>query len=55
MPGRVWRNQTEPEFRSALKLIAFPLATGTVFYRNIEGWKWVDSFFFCVTTILTVG
>ncbi|MDF1715746.1 MAG: potassium channel family protein [Antarcticimicrobium sp.] len=31
------------------------LALGTVFFRYIEGWTWVDSYFFTVVTISTVG
>jgi len=31
------------------------LLSGTVFYRTIEGWSWVDSFYFSVTTASTVG
>lgn len=26
-----------------------------VFYRYVEGWSWVDSFYFSVVTISTVG
>jgi voltage-gated potassium channel len=47
-----WRN---PEFRSLAVIVATLLATGTVFYRQIEGWSWVDSFYFCVITLATVG
>jgi len=28
---------------------------GTVFYHLVEGWSWVDSFFFTVVTLSTVG
>lgn len=28
---------------------------GTVFFRVVEGWPWLDSYFFTVVTISTVG
>ena len=42
-----------------LALIAGMTATeiggATVFYRLVEGWRWVDAFYFSVVTIATVG
>lgn len=31
------------------------VAAGTVFFRYVEGWSWVDSYFFTVVTLSTVG
>lgn len=28
---------------------------GTVFFHEVEGWTWVDSYFFTVVTLSTVG
>lgn len=28
---------------------------GTVFYKLVEGWSWIDSFYFTVVTLTTVG
>lgn len=28
---------------------------GTVVYHNLEGWNWITSFYFSVTTLSTVG
>ena len=30
-------------------------AGGTVFFRHVEGWSWVASYFFTVVTLSTVG
>lgn len=31
------------------------LAGGTVFFRHVEGWSWIDAYFFTVVTVSTVG
>ena len=31
------------------------IATGTVFYRFVEDLRWIDSLYFCVITLTTVG
>lgn len=42
----------------SLTLIAMVLmiiAGGTVFFHHVEGWSWLDSYFFTVVTLSTVG
>lgn len=40
----------------ALTFIALSILAGsTVFFHYQEGWSWIDSWFFTVTTISTVG
>ncbi|REK21653.1 MAG: two pore domain potassium channel family protein [Actinobacteria bacterium] len=48
----MWAN---PSGRTALIAVSGVFATGTVFYRIVEGWSWVDSFYFTVVTLTTVG
>lgn len=31
------------------------LVLGTVFYHYVEGWSWVDAYYFCVVTLATIG
>lgn len=46
---------TEPEFRGLLYLVSVVIGSGTVFYRFVEDWTWVDAFYFTVITLTTVG
>jgi hypothetical protein len=45
----------DPKFRSLLYLVTLTLASGTFFYHKVEGWRWLDSFYFSVITLATVG
>lgn len=36
-------------------LIVFMLSTGTAFYMSVEGWRLLDSLYFSVTTLTTLG
>lgn len=47
-----WAN---PDFRSVLALVSMTLASGTLFFHKVEGWSWIDAFYFSVTTMSTVG
>jgi voltage-gated potassium channel len=42
-------------FRLVAVLLATTLALGTVGYRLVEGWNWLDSFFMTLITVTTVG
>lgn len=45
----------DPRFRSLLYLAVLTLSVGTFFYHRVEGWRWLDSFYFSVITLATVG
>src|SRR4051812_11936925 len=45
----------EPKINRMLRLVIALLLLGTVFYHFVEGWKWIDSLYFCVITLATVG
>lgn len=53
---RVLKKMLEDEkFRALLYLTALILAIGTFFYHSVEGWEWLDSLYFSVITLTTVG
>lgn len=42
-------------YRVLLALTVLTLATGTVVYHYVEHFKWLDSYYFSVVTLATVG
>jgi len=45
----------DKSYRDLLITTFVVLSIGTVGYHYIEGWRWVDSIYFCVTTLSTVA
>ena len=45
----------DPEFRALLFVLIVTLAGGTVFYSVAENWEVIDSFYFSVITLTTIG
>ncbi len=45
----------DPEFRALLYVLFTLLASSSVFYWHIEGWSLVDSLYFSVMTMSTIG
>ena len=45
----------DQRYRALLLWVAFLLLGGTIFYHHVEGWSWLDAFYFCVVTLATVG
>ena len=49
------RSWADPAFRATLWMVVLTLASGTLFYHAVEGWRWIDAAYFSVATISTVG
>lgn len=45
----------DPAGQALLGVAAVVVGTGTVFYRFVEGLRWIDSLYFSVITLTTVG
>jgi voltage-gated potassium channel len=45
----------QPESRALLLMALAVIAIGTLFYHNVEGWRWLDAVYFCVVTLVTIG
>ena len=45
----------KPRFRSILVWMVILLKTGTIFYNRVENWSILDSFYFSIVTLTTVG
>ena len=51
----IWNGVRDPEFRALFILVIVLLLTGMLFYARVEGWSLLDSLYFSVTTLTTVG
>ena len=51
----VWSLLKDRETRGVVYLVIFLLISGMIFYHTAEGWTWLDSLYFSVTTLTTVG
>ncbi len=50
---RLWKE--DEQFRSLVIIMVAILLSGTAFYSFVEKWSIIDSIYFCVMTISTIG
>lgn len=43
------------KFITLFSTLALIVVGGTIFFHHVEGWTWLDSYFFTVVTLSTVG
>lgn len=51
----LFNNFKDPEFLGLLFFVILILTIGTAFYMHVEKWSLLDSFYFSVTTLATIG
>jgi voltage-gated potassium channel len=51
----IWRGLRDPAFRTLLITVLLTILFGAMFYRRFEGWSVLDSLYFCIVTLTTVG
>lgn len=51
----LWQSLKDPEFQALFFLVVTMLASGALFYRRVEGWTLLNSLYFSVITLTTVG
>lgn len=45
----------DKDYRDLLLTTLFVILFGTLFFHFVEGWRWLDSIYFCIITLTTVG
>lgn len=50
-----WHGLSDPEFQAIIFLLTMAVLGGSIFYHWIEGWSWLDSAYFSVVALTTVG
>ena len=51
----MWQIVKKPQYRSLIYWILLLIGVGTVFFTRVEGWSMLDSLYFSVMTLTTVG
>lgn len=52
--GSLWNGMKDKDFRNLFLWLLTILIFGSWFYSRVEGWTFLDSFYFSITTLITV-
>ena len=52
---RATRRRLRVSLYLAIAALTALVTSGTVIFRHLEGWSWISSFYFTVSTLTTVG
>jgi voltage-gated potassium channel len=45
----------DPRYRGLVVWLCTLLVVGVIFYHQVEGWSWIDSYYFTVISLATIG
>ena len=45
----------DKEYRNLLQVTSLFILMGTIVYHYLEGWSWIDSAYFSIITLTTIG
>lgn len=51
----IWMVGKDPQYRHLAIAALSTLGSGTLVFHLVEGWDWLDSLYFCVVALTTVG
>ena len=51
----LWTFLKDKEYRDLLFTTLITLIVGSGMYHYLEGWSWIDSFYFSIITLTTIG
>jgi len=51
----LWRSFKRPQFLSLFTTLFLIILSGTLFYKETEGWDWLDALYFSVVSLIPTG
>ncbi|GLC90243.1 ion channel [Lysinibacillus piscis] len=51
----LWKAFKQPQFLSLFTTLFLIVLSGTLFYKGVEGWYWLDAMYFAVVSLIPTG